>query len=456
MPGRGVVPIHATDRYAGRHGTSCKAALESFDQAVLAVLAHRPESALALERCLAADPDMVAAHALGGLGTVMLARAECVAAAAGELEAARAAALRQGGMTPFETALVDALGFAVEGRTSQAVAVLDAALEHQPNALLLAKLAHNLRFMNGDLAGMVRSTGRLLRHWDAGMAGYGFLLGCHAFGLEENGERTDAERIGRRAVLLEPCDAWGLHAVAHVYEMQRRTGAGIAWLTNAWPNWQGCHNFRFHMAWHLALFLLEEERIDEVLDLYDQKVRPESTDDIRDVANAASLLWRLRQQGVPVGRRWEELAEIAHRRRRETTLVFGTLHQLLALVAAGDQAAIDELLEALATQASAGRGDQSAVAARIGLPLARLIAGRAKGMRPGALLELAEHLSDLGGSHAQRDVFLRTLILHVAAAQDAQLLQRLLNLRHQIRPIDRFAAGLLPGERYCHPPSLLR
>jgi hypothetical protein len=37
-----------------------------------------------------------------------------------------------------------------------------------------------------------------LPSWDAGVPGYGFVLGCHAFGLEETGDYAAAERAGRR------------------------------------------------------------------------------------------------------------------------------------------------------------------------------------------------------------------------------------------------------------------
>ena len=72
---------------------------------------------------------------------------------------------------------------------------------------------------------------------------------------------------------------------------------------------------------------------EQVLKIYDEEVRPQQTDDFRDMANAISLLWRLNQTGVDVGSRWADMAEIALRRRHDTTLVFASLHTLAALVA---------------------------------------------------------------------------------------------------------------------------
>ena len=44
----------------------------------------------------------------------------------------------------------------------------------------------------------------------------GYLLGCHAFTLEETGEYARAEKTGLEGLKYAADDAWGLHAVAHV------------------------------------------------------------------------------------------------------------------------------------------------------------------------------------------------------------------------------------------------
>lgn len=429
------------DGYGGQHSSTDHAAVAAFAKAAVGVAAHRPGTGPALERALAHDPDLVAAHALKGLAAVILARDELLAPARVALAAAEAARARRGGGTAGEQALVAALAAAVEGRLRRAADVLEQRLGQAPLDLLAVKLVHSLRFMLGDSRGMLASTARVAPRWTAATPGCGYVLGCHAFALEEAGDLAAAERTGLLAVRHAPDDAWGLHAVAHVHEMQGRAEDGIAWLERARPVWASCNNFAFHIAWHLALFHLERGRHDRVLELYDREVRPCPTDDFRDVANAVSLLWRLEQEGVDVAHRWEELRGIARQRRRDTTLVFATLHYLMALVAAGDLAAARELAGASSARAGSGAGDQAGVAERVGLGLANAILGLAAcGSAHGALGRLARVTPQLGGSHAQRDVFVRTLAMIAAEHGDRQALELILAQRARLKREDRFAA----------------
>ena len=426
------------DRLGGQHGSEDGDAVAIFEEAVLGVLAHRPGVAQAIDRVIARDPGFTAAHALQGLAAVVLARRELLAPAAAALEGARAAMAARGG-TASERCLVATLAEAVEGRLGRAVALLDARLAAAPHDLLAIKLAHAFRFMLGDTAGMLGTSNAILPAWSASQAGYGFVLGCHAFALEECGEFAAAEAAGRAGVEQQPDDAWGLHAVAHVHEMSGQTGRGIAWLEETRPVWSRCNNFSFHMAWHLALFHLERGRYGRVLELYDCEVRPQPTDDFRDVANAASLLWRLRQEGVPVGDRWNELEAIARRRRHDTTLVFASLHYLLVLLAAGDRAAARELVRSLRLAAGSAGGDQARVAAQLGVDLAEAILALGEQRRGPALGRLAEAIPALGGSGAQRDVLVRTLALLAAEAGDRPTCLRILKHRSLLKQEDRFS-----------------
>ena len=426
----------ASDRYGFAHGAGGPE-LECFAEATHAIASYRPHALPALDRALAAHPGLAAAHALRGLLHVLPARPELLRDAV----AARAKAHAAGAATADEAALLRALDLAMAGQQRAAADALDLQLARNPTNLLLVKLANMLRFLSGDLAGLADSVARVLPAWTPGTAGYGYVLGCQAFALEELGDYAGAEWLGREALEWAPDDAWAVHAVAHAHEMTGRADAGVGWLEAVRPAWTGCAGFGFHVAWHLALFHLERGDHARVLALYDDEVRPAPTEDVRDVANAVSLLWRLRQEGVAVGRRWEELAAIARRRLGETELLFATLHNLLALLAVGDLPAAETLVDAVAEEA-AGDRDQSAVARQAGLPLAQALLALARGVAPPGLDRLAWQLQPLGGSHAQRDVWVRTLARAASEAGNRTALDGIRTARRALRGQDRFDAML--------------
>src|SRR5262249_33650249 len=173
---------------------------------------------------------------------------------------------------------------------------------------------------------------------------------------------------GRAAVAIEPDDAWGCHAVAHALGARGRTDDGIAWLRSQNERFAGIGNFARHLAWHEALLVLAGGNRHVVLALYDRRIRDQPTDDYRDIANAASLLWRLERAGIAVGRRWEELADLAERRIEDGALAFAQLHYMLCLAGAGRWRKAASLLAAMTARVREGAGTQAEVLAQVGVP----------------------------------------------------------------------------------------
>lgn len=430
------------DKYGTAHSTNKKAAILAFEEAVFAVAAHRPVGT-ALQTALEHDPGLVAAHALTGFANVILGRSETASQAKSLLPAAQKALADRDGGTASENALVKALELAADGHLQAAANHLDVHLRSQPCDFLCLKISHALRFMGGRCQSMLDLTTGLLSDWAPSQPAYGFVLGCHSFALEENGHLSQAEAFGRDAYANEKADAWGLHAVSHVMETAHRTDEGIRWLEASRADWSKCNNFSFHMGWHLALFLLEQGRIGEVVDIYDRDIRPDQTDDFRDMANATSLLWRLELEGLRGGERWSELYEIAQRRRQDVTYVFASLHYLLALAASNDEQGADDLLTSLQAMAADPKNDQAKVAAEVGVPLAKVIIAMSRGGKSVPdLAGIAKNLPVMGGSHAQRDVFLRTLLTAAATRGDGTAFMAISRIRHNLRSSDRFIVGV--------------
>jgi len=238
-------------------------------------------------------------------------------------------------------------------------------------------------------------------------------LGCHAFALEETGEYARAETTGRRGLELAPDDAWGLHAVAHVFDMTANSKGGLEWLQGREHAWAHCNNFRYHVWWHKALMHLDQGEIDVVLDLYDSEIRADKTDDYRDISNGTSMLMRLELEGIDVGNRWEELAELSANRTEDGCLIFADLHYLLALVGGNRDAAITKLMGRMRRNAAHGRCEAASIAAHPGLAAATGLEAFGEADFETAYLNLAQArqaMPTIGGSHAQRDVFQRLTI----------------------------------------------
>jgi tetratricopeptide (TPR) repeat protein len=411
-------------------------AAAAFARAERAFMAHLPDAGAAVAACLAADPTHAAAHAVQGLGALSLGRAALRPVAV----AAHARALSYAGTDKRAAAFTAALGLWLDGNMLAAAARLEAHLDADASDALAFKLAHGIRFMIGDAVGMLRASTQAARRFPADAPLGSFVLGCHAFSLEEAGDYSAAEAVGLAAVEADAADAWGLHAVAHVYEMTGQALRGANWLEATQPDWQLCNNFGLHVAWHLALFRLELGEGDAALALYDAAIRPTPSDEYRDVANAVSLLVRVEQLGYSVGDRWAALGSHAQNFAADDALVFAMLHRLIAARQSGAvaaSAAIAQALDGLAARAH----DQGQIAARVGAKFARLIVGQtaADGDLDATLLALPE----IGGSHAQRDVFVRLLAERAFLRGDWAQARRVLAFRHRNRAPDRFSRELL-------------
>ncbi len=426
-------------RQSGLHSGVNGQAIRSYDRAVTEFAAQRPFLAH-VQEALRHDAHMTAAHGLYGIAHALIGRNHGTAIARAAVTSTRSALAATGGGTPHERALSLALEAAAFGRFKRAAFHLEQHIEAHPTDLLAIKLAHALRFMTGQPDEMLRTTAKVLPSWDKSMSGYGFVLGCRAFALEETGNLAEAEACGRRAVAFQPDDAWGLHAVAHVLEMSGRTDEGRSWLEAAHGQFRACGVFGQHLVWHLALFHLSGGDRDQALSLYDAAIKPSRDGDFRDIANAVSLLWRLEQEGIDVGHRWDGLHEIAHERRLDCTYAFASLHYLLALIAAGDRTAARECVEAMRKRSRGDADDQSPVFARVGAALGEALL---TGPHGNDLERLAHGLPALGGSRAQQDVFLRSLLMLALRDNDTSTLHALSAMRLQQRVEDRFQGLIL-------------
>ncbi|HWE74844.1 MAG TPA: tetratricopeptide repeat protein [Stellaceae bacterium] len=414
-------------------------AVSLLDAALLSYAAFKSDTGDRLKAALS-DPSLVMAPVLRGYFLLLLEKRELVPRAL-DAAATAEAAMAKYGATARERRHLAALRLWGRRDLAGACAVLHAILTDEPRDLLTLKLVQYLLFYGGDWRAMRVSVAMALAAWDQGAPGYGYGLGCYAFALEECGDYEAAERAGRRAIEFCPDDIWAGHAVVHVCEMQDRTEDGLRWLDEASGGWKGANNFAFHVAWHRCLFLLDLDRNDEALALYDRDVRAESTDDLLDISNAVSLLWRLEQLGVDVGHRWDELAARSAKRSDDHMQIFGDAHYAMALAAAGGEG--DLARWRVSSEAYTAREEtESAVMRDVGLSLGDAVVAHRQGDYARAsdlLLPLCTGFQRIGGSHAQRDLFTKLLIDSAARAGRAETARGLLRERLAMRPGNRWA-----------------
>ena len=329
-----------------------------------------------------------------------------------------------------------AIGHLVEGDWMAASRTLeDVSIQHPRDALAL-QTGHQIDFFTGNARMLRDRIARALPAWNKGMPGYHAMLSMHAFGLEENGDDAAAEAAGRRSVELEPRDGWGQHAVAHVLEMQNRTADGIAWMRANPEAWSTDSFFAVHNWWHLALYHLDRGEMDAVFALYDGPIKGGQSQVVLDLIDATAMLWRLHLRGAEVGGRWASVADAWDAVGGAGAYAFNDWHAAMAYVGANRPDAL-EALEAAATRAVAGVGDNAGFTRDVGLPLIHAVKAFGAGhfataaamIRP--VRGIAHHF---GGSHAQRDLVDLTLIEAAIRGGDAALATALANERAAIKP----------------------
>jgi tetratricopeptide (TPR) repeat protein len=412
--------------------TENAAALAQYELAAEETLGYVGNPLATLEAALAEDPDFVMAHALRADLAVMSSEQGALPL----IEAGVAALERlDGHATPREQAHVRAAQAWAQGRFDQAAQLYGAIAVEHPRDLVAIQAAHVVDFDLGDSILLRDHVAQALPHWNAQVPGYGYLLGMHAFGLEETGHYERAEDVGRHALSLNPRDPWAVHAVQHVFEMQGRVHDGVEWLNATSPNWAGSA-LAFHNWWHLALHQLELGDIPAALGTYDALVHPKATVVALELIDASQLLARIQLRGGNVGTRWSELADCWSQTAEGGFYVFNDLHALIAYAFAGREQDVNRLLTTL-ERSAAGSGTNAENLRAVGLPVALAIVALAAG-RPGEALErllpVRSRSYRIGGSHAQRDLLQLTVAGAALAAGNARVARALAAERTELKP----------------------
>ncbi len=389
-----------------------------------------------------ADPECGLANAYAAMLWMFLEHPVAPTKAAPYLARARAAP--QG--TAREQAVIDVVGYWVEGDIPAVLTGCNAITTKHPRDMGMLKLAQYHLFNLGDAAGMLRMALKALP--DA--ADISYVHGMIAFGYEQCHLLDQAEAAARHAMSLRHEEPWAHHALAHVMLTQGRVAEGATFLESVAPTWQPLNSFmRSHNWWHLALFYLSQGRHDDVRNAYDTHIWGLAKDYSQDQVGAASILARMEFAGVDVGDRWADVAAHVAARGIDTVNPFLTLQYLYALGRTRrDEAKM--LLRAIEERAATAERFEHAAWAEVALPAARGILAYCEGDWSTAIRQLGQSLprmAECGGSHAQRDLFEQIHLDALVKDGRASAAQQVLEMRRTYDP-DGVPLNLLLGDIY--------
>jgi tetratricopeptide (TPR) repeat protein len=334
---------------------------------------------------------------------------------------------------PREAQIVAILRAWIDDDVPLALRLIEQALHAWPRDLVLLKLHQYHDFVAGDFPAMLR----VALACRQAAADIPYFHGMLAFAYEQMHLLEQAEAAARTALSMQRREPWAQHALAHVMLTKGRIDEGAEFLESMRDTWVGLTSFMYtHAWWHLALFYLSQGRNAEALAAYDDHCWSREKDFSQDQVGAVSLLARFDFAGIDVGARWGELGAHLAARTTDVSQPFLTLQYFYGLARAHRVEAAALLAAIHAAPHSAPRATRM-VWREIGVPLAdglaAAVAGDAEaGVR--LLMPMMPRLAEIGGSHAQRDLF------------DQILLQCLIDARH-----DRAAQQILEQRRRCDP-----
>jgi len=410
------------------------AALAAAERALEALLGSRGDVGRHVDEALRCDPQCVLATCIRVAARLLRGTDEIDA-----LRRALAIANIPAYANDRERRHVSALRAWLAGDRHEARARYGALLIDYPRDILALHVAHALDFRLGPHALLHERVAQVLPHWHAGIPQFGYVLGMHAFGLEEAGDYARAERAARRSLELLPDNAAAMHVIAHVYEMQGRASDGIAFLDATRSTWASNPGFAIHIAWHLALFHIDRDDAPRALDIYDRVLRPSASSGIAALVDASALLWRLDLRGVDGGARWSKLAKCWRRKPLRGGRAFNLTHAMMAFVGARCHRRADRVLDLLRNDPHTRASNEPQELA-LALRFCEALRAFGHGDHRLAIQKLAAmrtQMAQCGGSIAQCDLIHLTFIEAALRSRSARLARVLAAERSSRRPQSR-------------------
>src|SRR6186713_1004813 len=193
--------------------------VEHYERALHLLHGYYADPLAAIDAALLEEPDFLMAHAFRAGLFVMSSEKRALGPLAEAVARGKELILRGMG-SERERAHIAAAEAWLKGEFVAACTAYNRlSLEH-PRDAFAVQVAHLCNFYLGKTTWLRDHVAAVLPNYTPGDFSHSYLLGMHAFGLEENNEFARAEAVAERALGLNRKDPWAVHALAHVHEMR--------------------------------------------------------------------------------------------------------------------------------------------------------------------------------------------------------------------------------------------
>lgn len=198
-------------------------------------------------------------------------------------------------------------------------------------------------------------------------------------------------------------DAGQAHIMAHRMLDQGRHELGHRLLGSWLERHEGSGSDWTHLQWHMAVFEIAVGEWEGALERFDREILPVAATSDDALTDAPAILWRLAlSRPSHASLPWEPVRATAARHLDRCSDRYVELHCLLALAGAGDIEGLDRWLGAKGLKDK----ESNELLLRLGLGLRAFAAGDYELAAP--ILDTAvSRVSEVGGSHAQNQLFVR-------------------------------------------------
>ncbi len=242
-------------------------------------------------------------------------------------------------------------------------------------------------------------------------------LATHSFALELNGHYAQSLEMAEQALSLEKVTPWAHHTIGHALLLSSKIDQGIAKLESFKPLWKGTlPPLCGHNTWHLSLFYLANRNEDKCLELFSPGIWGGAPGLSLEQIDAISLLWRMEMAGFSQDKLLENVAKELGEHVYQQYIPFDNAHYVYALAKTGHHQAVQKAIDSIKTH-------KQPLWKNIALPMMQGIAAFAQEdykMANHYFEPLTQDVLQMGGSDAQDELFLQTMMISLLRAGEKQ------------------------------------